>query len=131
MRKREPTPALIPVSSARRGRLCALIDPDLLDLVSRHAWQLNSRGYPASSQKAHGLRSFFALHHPVLAPPDGRQVDHISGDTLDDHRTNLRLVTNQQNQFNPNPNGDRRFKGVYRNSKLPYPVYVRGADRPR
>lgn len=41
-------------------------------------------------------------------------VDHISGDTLDNRKENLRIVNNQQNSFNkgPNKNNTSGYKGV-------------------
>jgi hypothetical protein len=36
---------------------------------------------------------------------DKRQADHIDHNTLDNSRPNLRIVTNQENQYNRNPKG--------------------------
>jgi hypothetical protein len=48
------------------------------------------------------------------------QIDHINGDKLDDRISNLREVTNSQNQCNSKKrNNNRPYKGVFRrkNSK--------------
>lgn len=45
---------------------------------------------------------------------DGMFVDHVNGETLDNRKTNLRLVTHAQNQYNrriPNTNTSG-YKGV-------------------
>jgi hypothetical protein len=40
------------------------------------------------------------MHRVIMKPPDDMQVDHINGNRLDNRRCNLRIVTNQQNQWN-------------------------------
>jgi hypothetical protein len=45
--------------------------------------------------------------------PDGLEVDHIDGNTLNNQRSNLRIVTSQQNKFNTAMReGTNRYKGV-------------------
>lgn len=40
------------------------------------------------------------MHSLIMAPPDGMLVDHVSGDGLDNRRSNLRFATAEQNAFN-------------------------------
>jgi hypothetical protein len=64
------------------------------------------------------------LHRAIMQPAAGLVVDHISGDGLDNRRTNLRVCTHQQNMRNqvrkrslpkgvcripPNAKGEERF----------------------
>jgi hypothetical protein len=55
------------------------------------------------------------LHRFLLDAPRHMMVDHINGNTLDNRRTNLRLVTPAQNQWNRRRNSTHkstRYKGV-------------------
>lgn len=48
-----------------------------------------------------------------LTPGDGLEADHINHDTLDNRRSNLRVVTHQQNQQNQGSRGGTsQFVGV-------------------
>lgn len=49
--------------------------------------------------------------------PEHMQLDHINGFRNDNRVENLRLVSNQQNQFNRSCNDGRGYKGVYRKGK--------------
>ncbi|MHB8674642.1 MAG: HNH endonuclease [Candidatus Limnocylindrales bacterium] len=62
------------------------------------------------------------LHRAIIKAPRGKQVDHINGNTLDNRRENLRIVTNQQNQFNKKMYRDNKtgFKGVWPQGKRFY-----------
>lgn len=56
------------------------------------------------------------LHRVVMKCPKGLYVDHISGDKLDNRRSNLRICTNQVNGLNRtrlNKNNKSGERGIY------------------
>jgi hypothetical protein len=64
------------------------------------------------SDKEHGM----VLMHTILVPGIGGEIDHISGDGLDNRRENLRRCTHAQNTRNRAKHKVKtsRFKGVHR-----------------
>lgn len=52
------------------------------------------------------------LHRYITKAPDGMQVDHINGNRLDNRSKNLRICTNQQNNWNKGPRKGK-YKGVH------------------
>jgi hypothetical protein len=54
------------------------------------------------------------LHRFITNCPFGKQVDHVSGDTLDNRRENLRFCTHAENTRNAQKRKDNKsgFKGV-------------------
>lgn len=52
----------------------------------------------------------WAVSRWIMQPPPGMVVDHISGDTLDNRRANLRVCTQAQNLANGRSHSDSRSK---------------------
>ncbi|MBB6677499.1 HNH endonuclease [Cohnella lubricantis] len=59
------------------------------------------------------------MHREVLNAPDGFEVDHINGNTLDNRKSNLRIVTHQRNMHNVSSHGDSssQYRGVFWNKQ--------------
>lgn len=80
-------------------------------------WDRGANSYYAKRQssKADGQRTLL-MHRVVLglAWGDGRQGDHINGDTLDNRKSNLRIANSAENGANrgANKNNASGFKGV-------------------
>lgn len=88
------------------------------DLVKGYWWRQSTRRGSTVYAQAHSThskadRKRITMHGLIMGPPQGMVVDHINGDGLDNRRSNLRIVTVQQNSFNqPSRKGSSKFKGV-------------------
>lgn len=111
--------ALVPMVG-RKGNLqgYAKVDPADVHLISDRSW------YARGTQTPSGPRSVYArnarggvlvLMHKLILPGD-HQVDHISGDGLDNRRANLRACSAAENSRNKRLcwNSTTGFKGVSR-----------------
>lgn len=95
----------VPVS----GKRIAFVDDDCFELVKIHSWHLHgswhlygaayAAGYINKRKKNCTMHRFLweEKHGPI---PDGYVIDHINGDGLDNQLSNLRVVTQAQNQQN-------------------------------
>lgn len=92
-----------------RGKV-ALVDDEDYERVMAHRWCYMTAGYAARGRDW-GMQY---LHRFILDAPKGRRIDHISGDKLDNRRSNLRLCTHQQNMQNSKKRVDNTsgHKGV-------------------
>ncbi len=101
----------------------AIYDDEDAELIAAHRWRAE-RSTPYTTYvstnvyRADGRRTSAKLHRLLLGctPGDGREVDHVNCDGLDNRRANLRIATHGQNRMNARPQGgSSRFKGVYFN----------------
>ena len=88
-------------------------DKEDFDKVKNFTWYVNDQGYVIST-KSNMYHKRVRLSRLVMDVQDGFEVDHINHDLLDNRKTNLRLVTNQQNLFNQQKpkNNTSGFVGV-------------------
>lgn len=90
------------------------LDAQDLPLIDAYIWAIRHRGYAAC--KAGGKS--ILLHRLIMSPKPGELVDHITGNTLDNRRANLRICTSAQNSKNQLLRVDNTsgFKGVRRHT---------------
>lgn len=79
-----------------------IIDAEDIDRVKNIKWKLSAGGYAVNTPKKGKNKNLsrFVLQVDTF-------VDHINHNTLDNRKSNLRVVTKSQNQMNAN------YKGVY------------------
>jgi hypothetical protein len=65
-----------------------------------HAHRSYCHFYAVRRPRINGRAQYIRMHRLVLTAPSDVEVDHRSGDSLDNTRSNLRLATRQQNQQN-------------------------------
>lgn len=124
----DPAVAVLVLPSGAR----ALIDAVDADWVASYRWRLSPQGYVnRHSPSNHGAEAS-ALHRAITQAPAGMDVDHISGDTLDNRRANLRVTThaeNMQNRRRANRNSQTGIRGVTlfrRTGRYSAQVHVQG-----
>jgi hypothetical protein len=83
-----------------------VVDDDDYDFLSRWKWYTDRDGYAKRTGiiKDHEGRTKFNVTIPlpnmIMTPPNGKIVDHINGDKLDNRRANLRICSIYQNNSN-------------------------------
>jgi hypothetical protein len=68
---------------------------------------------------ATGRRCYEKMHRFIVSADEGKVVDHINGNTLDNRKCNLRITdqfVNQQNRRGANRNSKSGIRGVYWNA---------------
>jgi HNH endonuclease len=96
-----------------RGKVAWVDDADF-EKVAAYKWCYMTAGYAARSVAQNKVRRLIYLHRFILQPEKGAHVDHISGNKLDNRRSNLRTCTHQENRQNSKhyENNTSGYKGV-------------------
>jgi hypothetical protein len=79
------------------------IDECDMALFNSYKWHVSIGKYPYLCTKIklpNGRWVLAYFHRLIMNAPNGVQVDHINGGTLDNRRCNLRLCTSSQNHQN-------------------------------
>ena len=91
----------------------AIVDDDDFEYLSQWKWYVNynQRGLPYAMR---GAKPKVRMHRIVSKTPLGLFTDHINGDTLDNRKSNLRIVTSAENSMNRKPYKSNKFglKGI-------------------
>ena len=87
-----------------------LIDAVYVEQLSAYQWSIGTHGYATSGCG----KDQILMHRFIAGAENDSQVDHINHNRLDNRRSNLRIVTPQQNRFNSGiqSNNTSGYKGV-------------------
>ena len=104
----------------------SIVDDEDFEWVSKHKWSASKSDHSFYAMRAQGPRGnqkFFYLHRVIIGAEKGQLVDHIDRNTLNNSRSNLRLVSVRQNAMNTGShrNSISQFKGVWPNAKAGKP----------
>jgi hypothetical protein len=102
---------LVPVSARDRDDVVAVFDVEDFVRLDRRKLSLGSHGYAQMWDD----NLVTLVHRWVMGAKrrDGKIVDHVNGDRLDDRRLNLRFVTAAESSANVKARGVSGFRGVY------------------
>lgn len=79
-----------------------IVDDKVYLELSKHKWHLRKSRYDKTGYAVTGIKTdnkykSISMHHLILPLVTGLEVDHINGNSLDNRRENLRLVTHKEN----------------------------------
>lgn len=119
---------ILTIESRKFGVKEVLVDDEDFELVSQYKWHLDKHYkrdadifYISSYLKNTKSKTKIRLHTLLMNTPKGMEVDHKNSNTLDNRRSNLRVVTRQQNIWNRSIQRNNRcgLKGVYKDKSYP------------
>lgn len=106
----------------------AMVDAEDFERVNRHKWCLSRcRGHLYAQRRYRGKT--IRMHQFIMNPPQGKVVDHIDGNGLNNRRCNLRICNQQQNAWNHRytkpEHAASPYIGVYRYAHRPDKWFAR------
>lgn len=112
----QPETKEIPLSQGK----VAIVDAADYEWLMQWRWHAGKRGNvwyaarPLSRVENGGKVRQQYMHRQILDAQKGQNIDHVSGDGLDNRRANLRVCNKSQNGCNKGPDADNAsgYKGV-------------------
>ena len=77
-----------------------LISPEDKELFESRRWHISDSGYAIWRGSINGKKTTLRLHRLIMNPAEGKVVDHINRNRLDNRRENLRCVSQAENTKN-------------------------------
>ena len=117
------------IESRKYGTKKVTIDTEDWGRVGRYKWSINKNdsnkhknvfyAVSTSNLAIKELKRGVRLHRLITSCPEDMVVDHISGNTLNNKKSNLRIVTEMENKHNrAKPrDGKNKYVGVIKNLK--------------
>lgn len=92
----------------------ALVDNEDFDYLNQFSWSLMGKGYVRRGVRIGNKNKTIALHREIMKHPEGKEIDHINHNKLDNQKSNLRICSHQENLRNQKIRIDNStgFKGV-------------------
>lgn len=109
----QPSNSAYKLIALTRG-LVTKVDEDDFDRLNKHSWTVhadNSRPFTVfyvvrgswitdPENPLRQKRAQIYMHREVMNCPDDKEVDHVLGDTLDNRKSKLKVVTHEENMNN-------------------------------
>lgn len=113
------------IDSPKYGLHIILIDDEDYEKIYEYQWHVKKRdnifyAYSTIWDKKNKKFISIIMHRLIFGLTDSKiQIDHINHNGLDNRKENLRICSNQQNQYNQRPqrNTISKYKGVSKNGK--------------
>jgi hypothetical protein len=116
-----------------QGQL-ALIDDEDFERVNQYKWQAKwekrTKSFYAIMVTSRPNRKTIQMSRFIMQTPDSLICDHISHDTLDNQKSNLRNCTESQNRMNQKSRGTNTgIKCIHPTSNNRYQVHIRANSK--
>ena len=101
-----------------------VIDSEDLEKIQTRAWQNSGNNYFKTNYKNKNLY----LHRFIMGEPEGFAIDHINHNKLDNRKSNLRICTRAENQWNRGlqKNNSSGYKGItFNKTKGKWQSYIK------
>jgi hypothetical protein len=87
------------------------VDDEDVAVLSNYSWFEDKNGYAV---RAHKGKTAMPMHRMLMNPPDGMCVDHIDRSKTNNQKSNLRICTRVENNYNRPSNNKLGVRGVHK-----------------